>query len=106
MNRYPSLSSYLVSISRPIVGVDDEGTPLTTYENVFEFRGGFGSTSSSREQVLGADGQRVDAAISTRVTVDVHINDKAVVAGREWRVVGVVPTGLTTRILLAVWGNK
>ena len=106
MISYPSLTSHAVSISRPNVGVDEEGTPLTSYSPVFDFRGGFGSVNSNREQVLGADGQRVAAAVSTTIAGDVQITDKAIVNGREWRVVSIQATGLTTRILLATWGNK
>jgi hypothetical protein len=100
----PSLSSHPVELSRRAESVDVEGTPVRTWEPVTAFRGGFGAVSSSRELVVGHDGQRVDAAVSTMANIDARVGDKAVVAGREWKVVGVRSTGPTTRLLLAAWG--
>lgn len=106
MITYPSLRSHVVELHRIGTGVDDEGTPVQDYSFVFEFRAGFGSVNTNREQIVGQDGQRVDAALSTTITVDVRVNDKVIVSGREWRVVGVKSTGYTTRIYLSAWGNK
>lgn len=100
----PSLTSHEVMVSRQISGVDAEGTPLQTFAYVDTFRGGFGSVTTDRELVKGDAGQRVDAAVSIMGTANILIGDKLNVSGRDWRVVGVRTTGLTTRILLAAWG--
>lgn len=100
----PSLTSHEVLISRQITGVDAEGTPLQEFAYVGGFRGGFGSVATDRELVKGDAGQRVDAAVSILGSTNVLIGDKVNVSGRDWRVVGVRTTGLTTRILLAGWG--
>lgn len=100
----PSLNSHAVVISRQVEGIDAEGTPVNSWSYWTEFRAGFGSVATGRELVTGFDGQRVDAAISTLAIVDVRIGDKAEVAGRVWKVIGVKATGYTTRVLLAAWG--
>lgn len=101
----PSLTSHAVRISRPINGTDIEGKPLRTYTVVADIRGGFGSTNSAAEIVAGTASQRVDAAISTLSRIEILPGDKARVAGREWVVLAVQQTALTSRILLAAWGS-
>ena len=101
----PSLTSHAVVINRQTTDIDAEGTPVNHWAPIMEFRAGFGSIATGRELVAGHDGQRVDAAISTLALVDARIGDKAEVAGRIWKVVGVKATGYTTRILLAAWGD-
>ena len=103
---YPSLSSYEVKIYRKSQQVDSEGMPLQTYSLVDEFRGGFGSVATGREQVRGFAGQRVDAAISTEHEPNALIGDKVEVSGRDWVVVGIADTPVTHRILLAQWGAE
>lgn len=100
----PSLNSHEVVLARQVAGVDAEGTPLQDFTYIAAYRGGFGSVTSDRELVKGDAGQRVDAAVSISGTPDVRVGDKVETAGREWRVVGVRRTGVTTRILLAAWG--
>lgn len=100
----PSLTSHEVVLSRQTVGIDAEGTPLQTFTYVQTLRGGFGSVTSDRELVKGDAGQRVDAAVSLSGAPDFRIGDKASISGRDWRVVGVRRTGVTTRVLLAAWG--
>lgn len=102
----PSLTSHEVFVLRQINGVDAEGTPLQDFVYIGGFRGGFGSVTSDRELVKGDAGQRVDAAVSITGTPDVRIGDKVETGGREWRVVGVRRTGVTTRVLLAAWGTN
>lgn len=102
----PSLKSHEVKIYRKDQGVDSEGTPLQTYTLVDEFRGGFGSVSSGRERVEGYAGQRVDAAVSTSHEANALIGDKVNVSGRDWVIVGITDTAITSRILLAQWGGQ
>lgn len=102
----PSLNSHLVSVFRAVSGIDSEGTPVSTLEHIVDFRGGFGFTSTNREQVVGVDGQRIDAAVSVNGRIDVRIGDKANVAGRDWKIVGVREAGPLTRVLLASWGVR
>ena len=102
----PSLTSHAVATFRRQDGVDVEGTPVQSWLPLDEFRGGFGMTGTGRELVAGFDGQRVDAAVSTAARSDVRVGDKAVVAGREWKVVGVKENGPLTRLLLASWGSR
>ena len=101
----PSLTSHAVAIYRQTVGVDAEGTPLQTYTQVGAFRGGFGSVSTEKANVVGDGGQKADAAISTLGDPGVHVGDKVNTAGRDWKVIGVRATGPYTRILLSAWGT-
>ena len=100
----PSLTSHEVVVLRQITGIDAEGTPLQDFAYIAAYRGGFGSVTNDRELVKGDAGQRVDAAVSISGAPDFRIGDKVETAGREWRVVGVRRTGVTSRILLAAWG--
>lgn len=102
----PSLESHTVLVSRTVSGVDAEGTPLSTYVDITSFKGGFGELSVTAQPILGFDGQRVEAAVSTFASPDIQLGDKATVAGRDWRVVGIRNPGPTTRVLLAAWGAK
>jgi len=103
---YPSLTGYEVKVYRKSQSVDSEGTPLQTYSLVDEFRGGFGSVATGRENVVGYAGQRVDAAVSTSHEPNILIGDKVNVAGRDWKCVGIADTPITHRILLAQWGAE
>jgi len=105
--RTPSLTSNYAMVYRRNTGVTVEGRPVETWTMVYAFSCGFGAVNTAREQVVGAAGQRVDAAASTMAQEpDVQVGDKLAVAGREWAVVGVRDTGATTRILLAAWGQS
>jgi len=101
----PSLTSHHAMIQRRESGVDLEGSMSHTWVNVGEFYGGFGVPKASRQEVAGAAGQRVDAAISTMANPDVQIGDKLTINGRDWAVIGVYELALTKRIQLAVWGR-
>jgi hypothetical protein len=101
----PSLTSSKASLYRMSTSVDIEGSPIRTFTLVREFRCGFGSLTTSPKQVLGYDGQRADAALSTRVNIDAITGDKITVKGQDWLVIGVSHTAITTRLLLAAWGK-
>jgi hypothetical protein len=100
----PSLTGSQIIQSRQVEGIDAEGTPLQTYENIAEFRGGFGSVNTARENVRGDAGQVADAAVSTQAEVEVWVGDILNINGRDWKVIGVRETGHTKRILLQTWG--
>ena len=104
--QFPSLNTSYVSVKRRSSTIDDEGTPVASWSEVSHFRGGFGSSVSTREDVSGAQGQRIDAAVSTMGNPNVFVGDKLTIVGRDWAVVGIRHTGATTRILLAQWGNQ
>ena len=106
MTAGPSLNSHTAVVQRRTTGVDVEGSPLSTYVDVCTFTGGFGNVATGKEVVVGFDGQRLDAAISTLSTPDVQVDDKVTVAGRDWTVIGVKSTAVTTRVLLAAWGSR
>ena len=103
---FPSLNSTYVLVKRRSSTIDGEGTPVASWTEVSHFRGGFGSSVSTREDVAGAQGQRVDAAVSTIGNPSVFVGDRLTISGRDWAVVGIRHTGATTRILLAQWGNQ
>ena len=101
----PSLSSHHASIFRRDSSSDIEGNLSQTWVNVGEFCGGFGVPKSTRQEVIGASGQKVEAAISTQGNPDVQVGDKLNISGRDWAVIGVYDLALTKRIQLAVWGR-
>lgn len=102
----PSLTSHTAVLSRTQAGVDEEGTPLSSYLDIATFRGGFGAVSTARSQYAGADGQQVEAAITTQSALDFKIDDKVTVAGHSWRIIGVRKNPVATRLLLATWGIR
>lgn len=102
----PSMESHEIKVYKKQNGVDAEGMPLQTYTLREEFKGGFGSVSTTREIYVGTPAQRVDAAISTFHATTAQIGDKVTVNGRDWKCVGVRTTGPTMRILLANWAVK
>lgn len=102
MRGTPSLTSNYCQVFRRDMGVDAEGRPVSTWTLVYAFSGRFGAVTSNREDVVGAQGQQVDAAVSTAaLNPDVQVGDKLQVVGRDWAVVGIRVTGATTRILLS-----
>ena len=107
MRAEPSLTSNYCIVYRRDGSVDVEGRPTSEWTLVYAFSGRFGSVGSTREQVVGAAGQQVDAAVSTAaLNPDVQVGDLLRVSGRDFAVVGIRVTGATTRILLAIWGNE
>lgn len=101
----PNLASHQVTVHRRVEQLDPEGRPVALWEPVSVFYAGFGSNASTRLQVVGAAGERVDAAVSAPGRPDVRVGDKVEVADRQWACVGVVETPLTRRVLLAAWRN-
>jgi hypothetical protein len=102
----PSLTADKAGLYRMSTDVDIEGTPIRVYTLVREFRCGFGSLTSTPKPVLGHDGQRVDAALSTTTKLNAITGDKVTVKGQDWLVIGVIHTAITTRLLLAAWGKQ
>ena len=106
MRGTPSLTSNYCQVFRRDMGVDAEGRPVSTWTLVYAFSGHFGVVTSNREDLVGAQGQQVDAAVSTAaLNPDVRVGDKIQVVGREWAVVGIRITGATTRVLLSQDGS-
>ena len=101
----PSLTSHFASVYRRDSSTDIEGSLSHTWVSTGSFYGGFGVPRSTRQEVVGATGQKVEAAISTEGNPDVKVGDRLQILGRDWAVIGAVDLAITRRFQLAAWGN-
>lgn len=101
----PSLTSHYANVFRRDSSTDIEGSLSHNWVNVGNFYGGFGVPRSTRQEVVGATGQKVEAAISTEGNPDVKVGDRLNILGRDWAVIGAVDLTITRRFQLAAWGN-
>jgi len=102
----PSLNQDEITLYRQVDSIDLEGTPSQEFVQIETFRGGFGSVNTGRQIVRGDAGQEAEAAISTLSQVQVQVGDMLQLRGRDWKVIGVLETGVTQRFLVQAWGVR